>query len=180
MWSRILLIMMLGSASAAGAQSVTELRHPEPELSSFQMSPEMKAARASFPVFVKELRDSPWDAKIEGRNVVTELAPDNPGNDDCCHAVKVLIPVGVGFETAWVMHVSIVEDDKFEGTMQYAIGIASLSAGDRIRFSALHVADWRYSLYEQTYGGYRLRVDMDPPPVAKFLEGDFAPLPEIK
>ena len=179
MWPQILTVAMLGFAAAAGAQSVIVLRHPEPELSEVKMSKAMKDARASFPLFVDELRDSPWDAVSDGAGVVTELSPDNPGNDDCCHQIEVLVPVGPGFVTAWTTNISITDNDQFEATLQHAVGIAGLNAGDRISFGALHVADWRYSLYEQTYGDYRNRAQMDPPPVGEFLVGDYAPLPEM-
>lgn len=177
MLTRITMLAVCLNASVAVAQDVRILRDPEPELSQIGLSPEMKAARASFSIFVEELRDSPWDAKPSGPSVVTAITPDNPGNDDCCHQVKVLIPVGVGFETVWVTNVSITGQDQFVGVMQYAIGIASLSAGDKIQFGAAHVADWSYSLYEQKYGDFIYRSTMDPPPVAKFLQGDYAPLP---
>lgn len=179
MLSRYLTAAFTIGATAAMAEQVAVLRHPEPELSSFELDQAIKDARASFPFFVKELQDSSWQETMGVLRSVTEIGSDNPGNDDCCHQVKLLFPVGPSFSTGWLHRVTIVGDDVFEAELLHDVGIAGFRAGDQIRFRSIHVADWRYSLYEQTYGDYYRRSQMSPPPVGEFLKGDYAPLPEV-
>ena len=179
MLSRYLIAAFLAGTPAATADPVATLRHPEPELSAVDLDQAMTDARATFPVFLEELRDSPWQEMVGVGRSVTEIAPDNPGNDDCCHKVKLLFPVGPGFSTGWLHRVTIIGDDLFEAELLHDMGMAGFQAGDRIRFNASHIADWRYSLYEQTYGDFYRRSQMTPPPKGEFLTGKYAPLPEI-
>ena len=175
---RYLIAVFLAGAPAATAEPVTTLRHPEPELSAVDMDQAMLDARATFPVFLEELRNSPWQETVGVVRSVTEIGPDNPGNDDCCHQVKLLFPVGPGFSTGWLHRITIVGDDLFEAELLHDMGMAGFRAGEQIRFRSIHIADWRYSLYEQTYGDFDRRSQMVPPPVGEFLKGEYAPLPE--